>query len=85
MGQILIRKIDDEALERLRRLADERNLSLEALARGALEDAARQKTHDELRQMLTELDAFRRSLPKNAPDSTSTLRALRNNDETSDD
>jgi predicted transcriptional regulator len=85
MGQILVRKMDDVALERLRRLAEERNLSLEALAREALEDAARQKTHDELRQMLTELEAFRQSLPKSDHDSTTTLRALRNDDETSDD
>jgi hypothetical protein len=84
MAQILVRKMDDAALERLRRLADECNLSLEALAREALEGAARQKTQAELQQMLTELEAFRKSRPKGGPDSTTTLRALRDGDETSD-
>ena len=84
MAQILVRKMDDATLERLRRLADERNLSLEALAREALEEAARQKTQAELQQMLTELAAFRKGLPKGEPDSTTTLRALQDSDETSD-
>lgn len=85
MGQILVRKVDDEALERLRILADERKLSLEAFARLALEDAARQKSQEELRQALAELDELRKSWPKGGQDSTKILRALRDGDESFDD
>lgn len=85
MGQILVRKIDDEALERLRVLADEQRLPLEALARKAIEAAARQKTQKELRQALSELENLRAHLPKGGPDSTRILRALRDGDGSSHD
>ena len=84
MGQILVRKISEETVERLRLLAEERNVSVEALAREALESAARRKTQDELRQTFAELDAFRTSLPKGGADSTAILRALRDGNEASD-
>ena len=44
MGQILVRKIDDAALDRLRQLAKDRKMSLEALARQALEREAERRT-----------------------------------------
>jgi plasmid stability protein len=40
MGQMLVRQLDDEALERLKRRAKELNTSAEALAREAIHKAA---------------------------------------------
>lgn len=40
MAQIIVRQLDDAALERLRRRARERNTSVEALARDAIHKAA---------------------------------------------
>ena len=40
MGQILVRQLDDAAIERLRIRARERNTSVEALAREAIHKAA---------------------------------------------
>ena len=40
MGQILVRQLDDAAIERLKRRARERNTSVEALAREAIHKAA---------------------------------------------
>lgn len=85
MGQILIRKIDDEALERLRILAHDRNLSLEALAREAIESAARQKTQQELRSMHADLKKLRSKIPPSPHNSTDILRTLRDGDEAFND
>jgi predicted transcriptional regulator len=84
MGQILVRKIDDEALERLKRLAADRKTSVEALARQAIEREAEQKTASELRDWLDELDEVRKLFPKSNEDSTVLIRALRDGDDSDD-
>lgn len=84
MGQILVRKIDDAALDRLRQLAEDRKMSLEALARQALEREARERTSDEIRRWLADLEDVRKHFPKSNEDSTVLLRALRDGDESDD-
>ena len=76
MGQILVRKIDDDVLERLRAIAQDRKTSLEALARDALAREARQRTNAELREALLEMEKLRRLQPY-AEDSVPLLRELR--------
>jgi predicted transcriptional regulator len=77
MGQILVRKIDDEALERLKRLAADRKTSVEALARQAIEREAEQKTVDEMRAALIEIEEVRKLFPPSDEDSTILIRKLR--------
>ena len=84
MGQILVRKINDDALEKLRILADEQDISLEALARRAIEKEAQQRTQAELRQAWADLETLRAAMPKGGPDSSRILRALRDGDESVD-
>ena len=84
MAQILVRKIDDSAMERLRAIAQDRKTSVEGLAREAIEHVAQQKTVNELRDLRSEFEDFRKLLPKAGPDSTIVLRALRDGDETDD-
>jgi plasmid stability protein len=48
MGQILIRQLDDAAIERLKARARARNMSLEALAREAIHKAAELSVEDKL-------------------------------------
>jgi plasmid stability protein len=84
MAQILVRKIDDQAMERLRIIARDRNTSVEGLAREALEREAQQKTSSETQEWLRDLEKFRKSLPASDLDSTVILRALRDGDETDD-
>ena len=84
MGQILVRKIDDGALERLKRLAADRKTSVEALARQAIEREAEQRTVGELRDLRSEFEKFSRSLPNEGVDSAVLLRALRDGNETDD-
>ena len=81
MGQILVRKINDEVLERLRRLADERKVPLEAFARQALERVSKQLTADEMREAFANLERVRAAFPKSDKNSTDTLRALRDGDD----
>jgi plasmid stability protein len=81
MGQILVRKIDDETIERLKKLAVERKTSVEALARQAIEREAQHKTGDELRDLRSEFENFSKSVPRGGVDSTILLRALRDGDE----
>lgn len=81
MAQIIVRKINDEAMERLRMLASERNMSLEAFARRALEQEAEQSSQAELQQAWEKLEKMRAAVPKGVPDSTQILRALRDGDE----
>ena len=71
MGQILVRKIDDEALERLKRLAADRKTSVEALARQAIEREAEQRTVGELRDLRSEFEKFSKKLKKLADDEDS--------------
>jgi predicted transcriptional regulator len=77
MGQILVRKIDDAALDRLRQLAEDRKMSLEALARQALEREAERKTSEEIRVSLIEIEKLRTSFPSSDEDSTVLIRRLR--------
>ena len=77
MGQILVRKIDDAALDRLRQLAEDRKMSLEALARQALEREAERKTSEEIRDSLIEIEKLRASFPSTDEDSTVLIRRLR--------
>lgn len=84
MGQILVRKINDEALARLRKLAEERNVPLEAYARQALEEFSRKLTNEEMRVALADLERLRAKFPKTDRNSTDTLRALRDGDDADD-
>lgn len=84
MGQILVRKIDDAALERLRLLARERKMPVEALAREALEEAANRRTVDEVRDGLRRLEELRRMSPPSNVDSVKLIRALREGDDSDD-
>ena len=84
MGQILVRKIDDAALDRLRQLAEDRKMSLEALARQALEREAERKTAKETGDLRSEFENFSKMLPKSDQNSSIILRALRDGDETDD-
>jgi plasmid stability protein len=84
MAQILVRKIDDQAMERLRMIAHDRKTSVEGLARAAIEQAAQQRTKSEMRDLLSDFENFSRLLPKSDLDSTVILRALRDGDETDD-
>jgi plasmid stability protein len=84
MAQILVRKIDDDAMERLRIIARDRKKSVEGLVREAIEREAQQSTDEEFRQWLADLDELRKQFPKTDEDSTVILRALRDGDETDD-
>jgi predicted transcriptional regulator len=84
MGQILIRKIDDAALERLQKLARERGMPLEALARNALEEAAQRQTEQETRDWLKRLEELRAMTPIKGVDSVPLIRKLRDGDDTDD-
>ncbi len=48
MAQILVRQLDDAAVERLKLRAKERNTSVEALAREAIHKAAELSTQEKL-------------------------------------
>jgi len=48
MGQILVRQLDDAAIERLKVRARERNTSLEALAREAIHKASESNVEEKL-------------------------------------
>lgn len=84
MGQILVRKIDDAALERLQILAKERGMPLEALARSAIEQAAQRRTAAETREWLKKLDEIRDMTLVKGLDSVPLIRKLREGDETDD-
>lgn len=84
MGQILIRKIDDGALERLQILAKERGMPLEALARKAIEQAALRQTEQESRDWLKRLEELRAMTPVRGVDSVPLIRKLREDDDTDD-
>jgi predicted transcriptional regulator len=77
MAQILVRKIDDHAMERLRQLADERKMPLEALARQAIEREAERRTAKEFREALIEIEELRKLSPPSDEDSTVMIRKLR--------
>lgn len=84
MGQILVRKIDDAVLERLKVLAKERNMPVEALVRTTLEEAAQRRTREELREGLRRLDELRAMTPVKGVDSVPIIRKLRDGDDSDD-
>jgi predicted transcriptional regulator len=77
MAQILVRKIDDHAMERLKLLAEDRKMSLEALARQALEREAERTTAKEFSEALIEIEKLRKLFPPSDEDSTVMIRKLR--------
>ena len=84
MGQILVRKIDDAVLERLKLLANDRNMPVEALARVALEEVAKRRTEKEMRSWLSRLDELRAMTPVKGIDSVPIIRELREHDDSDD-
>jgi hypothetical protein len=84
MAQILVRKIDDRAMERSKLIARYRKKSVSALVREAIEREAQRRTKAEMRDLLGDFENFSKSLPKSDLDSTAILRALRDGDETDD-
>ena len=70
MGQILIRNLDDAALERLRIRANELSVPLERLIRDAIHDLAR-PTHT---QLWEEADRLREAIGHVSGDSTELIR-----------
>lgn len=84
MGQILVRKIDDAVLERLKILAKDRDMPVEALARAAIEEAAKRQTTSEQRAWLVRLDELRALTPVKDVDSVPIIRKLRDGDDTDD-
>lgn len=70
MGQILIRNLDDAAIERLKLRASEKNVPLERLIRDTLHEIAR-PTRDEL---WAEADRLRDEIGAICADSTAMVR-----------
>ena len=73
MGQILIRNLDDAALERLRLKASESNVPLERYIRGALPELSK-PSRDEAWERARQL---RERIGRVLPDSTPLIRADR--------
>ena len=77
MGQVLVRNIEDDVIERLKANAKKAGVSLEEVARNALRDAAKPSKTD----LLAELDRIRAMSPYSPVDSTALIREDRDNDE----
>ncbi len=74
MGQLLVRNLDDGVVERLKRQAEARKISLEQLLREVLSAAAGPSR----KEVLEAADRIRRMTPKRlADDSTDLIRADR--------
>jgi plasmid stability protein len=67
MGQILVRQLDDAAIERLKRRARERNTSVEALAREAIQKAAELSVEEKLELVRKSQEWSRRARIPGAP------------------
>jgi plasmid stability protein len=78
MAQLLVRNIDENVMDALRRKAKAEGLSLEEMARRALRDIARPSREE----LLAEIDRIR-AMSKADPtfDSTRELRKLRDGDD----
>jgi plasmid stability protein len=75
MGQLLVRNLDDDVIERLKARALERGTSLEQVARDALTESA---TTTDRRAWMAELAALRgASAPDPGFDATAEIRAAR--------
>jgi plasmid stability protein len=79
MGQMVVRKIDDEALARFKARAKHEGVSAEALLRRMIEAEPRRMSREEA---LKRMDELRAMTPKMLPSSVSILRALRDGDDT---
>ena len=80
MGQMVVRNIDDEALERFKRKAAAANKSAEAFARELIHAASRpSKEH-----AWAELDRIRAMSKPSEENSTAVIRALRDGDDDTD-
>ncbi len=77
MGQIIVRNLDDDVIDRLKAQAAQRNSSLEHTVREILAAAAKPDRADLLKRM----DALRSLSPASSIDSTSIIRRDRDNDE----
>lgn len=73
MAQLLVRKLEDEVVERLRSKAKADGISLEEVARRALREAAR-PTREEI---VAEIDRIRARSAQGDFDSSAELRRLR--------
>lgn len=63
MGQVLIRNIDDDVLERLKRRAAEQQKSLEQCLRDVLSDAAKPSRAE----LIAEIERIRAMTPQREP------------------
>ncbi|MCW5770529.1 MAG: hypothetical protein KIT16_02750 [Rhodospirillaceae bacterium] len=69
MGQLLVRNLDDGVIERLKRQAEARRISLEQLLREVLADAAGRSRAE----MLAEMDRIRAMTPRKLATSSTDL------------
>lgn len=69
MGQLLVRNLDDGVIERLKRQAESRRISLEQLLREVLADAAGPSRAE----MLAEMDRIRAMTPRKLTTSSTDL------------
>jgi antitoxin FitA len=76
MGQILVRNLDDEIIERLKARAAREKNSLEQTVRQILADAAKPSKAE----ILAEIDRIRERQPKSTIDSTALIRSWRDGD-----
>ena len=69
MGQLLVRNLDDGVVERLKRQAEARKISLEQLLREVLSDAAGPSR----KELVAEMDRIRAMTPKKLATSSTDL------------
>lgn len=77
MGQVLVRNLEDDVIERLKANAKKAGVSLEELARNALRAAAKPSKED----VWAEIDRLRERIGPLSGDSTDFIREDRDNDE----
>ena len=77
MGQVLVRNIEGDVLERLKVRAKKAGLSLEEVARNALREAAKPSKSE----VWAEIDRLGAMSPYSPVDSTALIRDDRDNDE----
>ena len=77
MGQLLIRNLEPETIERLRQRARRENASLEQTLRNILTEAAKPSRAE----VIAEIDELRRRIGPVSRDSTELIREDRDNDE----
>jgi plasmid stability protein len=80
MGQMVVRKIDDEALARFKARAKHEGVSAEALLRRMIEAEPRRMSREEA---LKRMDELRAMTPKSNVSSVELLRAMRDGNDDS--